>query len=79
LTATVTLTSLPGHELARPYDYGPAFAPQQFANWWLKPGQSVERRSSGALSAFAGSALVSDLTGSSLALSTAGVSTRADI
>src|SRR5260370_33858513 len=42
------------------------------------PDQSVERRSSGALSDFAGSDLVSDLTGSILVLSTWGVSTRAD-
>src|ERR1700730_10677802 len=44
----------------------------------LAPDQSVERRSSGALSDFAGSDLVSDLSGSILALSTRGVSTRAD-
>ena len=38
--------------------------------------QSVERRSSGAPSALAGSAFASDFTGSSLALSTGGVWTR---
>ena len=37
--------------------------------------QSVERRSSGALSALAGSDFASSFTGSSLALSTAGVAT----
>jgi hypothetical protein len=40
-------------------------------------GYSVERRSSGALSDLAGSAFGSDLTGSILPLSTAGVSRRA--
>src|SRR5204862_4259714 len=40
--------------------------------------QSVERRSSGALSDFEGSDLTSDLTGSILGLSSCGVSTRAD-
>ena len=47
------------------------------------PDHSVERRNSGAPSDFAdsdfnGSAFVSDLTGSIFALSTRGVSTRAD-
>lgn len=41
------------------------------------PHQSVERRSSGALSDLAGSDRASDLTGSSLALSTFGVPTLA--
>jgi len=41
-------------------------------------GQSVELRSSEAPSDFAGSGLVSDLTGSILLLSTCGVSTRAE-
>ena len=47
---------------------------------WLTPARdhSVERRNSGALSDFAGSDFVSDLTGSILAFSTWGVSTRAD-
>ena len=39
---------------------------------------SVERRNSGALSAFVGSGFASDLTGSIRALSTRGVSTRAE-
>ena len=43
-----------------------------------RPDQSVERRNSGVLSDFADSDFVSDLTGSILALSTRGVSTRAD-
>gem|GEM_PF-4578334 len=62
--------------------------PMQSLSGWLRSrkrfssDQSVERRSSGALSALAGSDLAcsafgSDFTGSSLALSTAGVSTRA--
>lgn len=41
--------------------------------------QSVERRSSGALSDLESSDLVSDLTGSTLGLSSCGASTRADI
>ena len=41
--------------------------------------QLVERRNSKALSGFAGSGFVSDFTGSILALSTGGVSARAEI
>src|SRR5262249_10358286 len=61
---------LPTHEIDHPFDYGMGRG-EIFWGYW------VEWRSSGALSGFAGSAFVSDATGSILLLSTRGVSTRA--
>src|ERR1700730_3694114 len=80
--------TLPSHESTAPYDYGVAMRhslpsasrarSDALPTRRPAPDQSVERRSSGALSDFAGSDLVSDLSRSILALSTRGVSTRAD-
>ena len=82
--------SLPRHEDVDPCDYGQArvtsadsFLPRIFhrgESGAVAAGtdQSVERRNSRVLSGFAGSGFASDFTGSILALSTGGVSTRAD-
>ena len=83
--------SLPRHEDVDPCDYGPArvtYAESPCSELSIEgirvqpplpvTDQSVERRNSRGLSGLAGAGLAPDLTGSILALSTAGVSTRAD-